>query len=89
MTPIINNAATTSLLLQNSINSANYHNKTPMTNSEVMFMGIPLIAILLVLSIGFVADCFGLEKVFDFCMKATSILSLVAVLGLIVSIFVH
>jgi hypothetical protein len=79
---MINNAATY-LLLQNGI-----HSDMQMTPVQTLLIGVPLLLCFLVISIGFVADVFGIERAFDICLKIIAVLLLFTVIGFIVSLFV-
>jgi hypothetical protein len=80
---MINNAATY-LLLQNGI-----HSDMQMTPIQTLLVGGPLLGILLVFAIGFVADVvFGGYRAFDICLKIIEVLLLFTVIGFIVSLFV-
>jgi hypothetical protein len=82
---MINNAAQTYLLLQSAHNNVPIKHVPPIFNALV---GIPLLLILLVVSIGLVLDVvFEWEKAVDYMIKAASILMLIAVIGLIVALF--
>jgi hypothetical protein len=82
---MINNAATTYLMLQASQNNAYPYHGSHLLN---VIVGIPLLLIMLFLSIGLVLDVvFKWEAAFDYMIKAVSILMLIAVVGLIVSLF--
>jgi hypothetical protein len=80
---MINNAATY-LLLQNGI-----HSDMQMTPIQTLLVGGPLLGILLVFAIGFIADAlFDSYKAFDICLKIIAVLLLFTVIGFIVSLFV-
>lgn len=80
------NAAQTYLLLQSAQNHAYSYHGSHLTN---LIVGIPLLLTLLVLSFGLVLDVvFEWEKAFDYMLKASAILILIAVIGLIVSFFI-
>ena len=79
---MINNAATY-LLLQNGI-----HSDMQMTPIQTLLVGGPLVLLLLVVSIGFVADVFGIERAFDISIKIIAVLLLFLVIGFFVSLFV-
>jgi hypothetical protein len=81
---MINNAAQTYLLLNSAHNTMDLYHGKQLFN---VLVGIPLILILLVVSIGLVLDVvFEWEKAVDYMIKAASILMLVAVIGLIIAI---